>query len=75
MFQLMSICDKDKPFFVIKPYNDKPYVYIKDSKISAKSDTLTKNSEYEVDIRWWVHNGFVCTKYCLTKMKPICLLK
>ena len=73
MFQVVNICNKDKQFFAIKEYKNKQYVYIKDSKISSKSDQLVKNKEYEVDIKWWTHDGFVCTKYCFNSIKNKCL--
>ena len=75
MFQVVSICNKDKPFFAIKEYKNKQYVYIKDNKISSKSDQLVKNRDYEVDIKWWTHNEMICTKYCFSNIKNKCLFR
>ena len=75
MFQVLNIDDNDKPFFAIKEYQNQQYVYIKDSRISSKSDQLVKNKYYTIEVKWWIHDGIIHTKYCFVKTKSKCLFK
>ena len=79
MFEPVAINEnEDGNYLRVKVYdNDRKYVFIKESNIS-NADKLVKGGLYAVQIKSWVHAGYIFKRYHLTlidepKPKTKCL--